>query len=61
MNIFEYNDKEYDKKLEEIFSNIDKEQLKKDLISCGLEINMEVKKLDLKLEKGHAVFLILME
>ena len=29
MNIFEYNDKEYDKKLEEIFSNIDREQLKK--------------------------------
>ena len=55
MNIFEYNDKEYDKKLEEIFSNIDREQLKKDLISCGLEIYMEVKKLDLKLEKGHAV------
>lgn len=38
MNIFEYNGEEFDKKLDEIFKNINREQLKKDLIECGLEI-----------------------
>lgn len=38
MNIFEYDGDEFDKKLDEIFANIDKEQLKKELIECGLEI-----------------------
>ena len=42
MNIFEYDGEEFDKKLEEIFQNIDKEQLKKELIECGLEIKPEV-------------------
>jgi hypothetical protein len=38
MNIFEYDGEEFDKKLDEIFANIDKEELKKELIECGLEI-----------------------
>ena len=38
MNIFEYNGKEIDKKLDEIFANISKDELKKELIKCGLEI-----------------------
>ena len=29
MNIFEYDGEEFDKKLDEIFANIDKEELKK--------------------------------
>ena len=38
MNIFDYKGKEFDKKLDEIFNNIDKEKLKQELIECGLEI-----------------------
>ena len=38
MNIFEFDGEEFDKKLDEIFSNTDKEMLKKELIECGLEI-----------------------
>lgn len=38
MNIFEYDGEEFDKKLDEIFANINKEKLKKELIECGLEI-----------------------
>ncbi len=38
MNIFEYDGEEFDKKLDEIFSNTDKEKLKKELIKCGLEV-----------------------
>lgn len=38
MNIFELEGEEFDKKLDEIFSNINKEELKKELIECGLEI-----------------------
>lgn len=39
MNIFELNDEEFDKKLDEIFSKIDKEDLFQELIKCGLEVN----------------------
>ncbi len=39
MNIFEYEGKEFDKKLDEIFNNISKEELKNELIECGLVIN----------------------
>ncbi len=39
MNIFELNDEEFDKKLDEIFSKIDKEKLLQELIECGLEVN----------------------
>ncbi len=46
MNIFEYDGKEFDKKLNEIFENIDKEQLKKELIECGLEIKQEIYKIE---------------
>jgi len=38
MNIFKYVGKEFDKKLDEIFANIDKDELKKELIECGLKI-----------------------
>ena len=39
MDIFKLNDKEFDKKLDEIFANIDKEDLFQELIECGLEVN----------------------
>ncbi len=42
MNIFEYDGEEFDKKLEEIFKDINKDELKKELIECGLEIQEEV-------------------
>lgn len=38
MNIFDYNGKEFDKKLDNIFNNIDKDNLMKELIDCGLEV-----------------------
>lgn len=44
MNIFEYEGKEFDKKLDEIFSNINKEELKKELIECGLVIKQSTYK-----------------
>lgn len=36
MNIFEYNDKEFDKILNEVFDNIDENVLKRQLMECGL-------------------------
>lgn len=39
MNIFKYKGKEFDKKIDELFNNISKEELKNDLIECGLVIN----------------------
>lgn len=42
MNIFDYEGEEFDKKLEELFQNIDKEQFKKELVECGLEIKTQV-------------------
>ena len=36
MNIFEYDGEEFDKKLDEVFNNMDKNTLKKELIKCGL-------------------------
>lgn len=39
MDIFELNDDEFDKKLDEIFENIDTEELFQELIECGLEVN----------------------
>ena len=36
MNIFEYDGEEFDKKLDEIFNNMDKNTLKKELMKCGL-------------------------
>ncbi len=39
MNIFKYEGKEFDKKLDELFDNISKEELKSELIECGLVIN----------------------
>lgn len=42
MNIFEYEGKEFDKKLDEIFKNINKENLKRELIECGLEIKRTI-------------------
>lgn len=36
-NIFEYDGEEFNKKLDEIFSNTDKKELKQILIECGLE------------------------
>ncbi len=39
MDIFKLNDEEFDKKLDEIFENIDKEDLFQELIECGLEVN----------------------
>ena len=36
-NIFEYDGEEFNKKLDEIFSNTDKKELKQTLIECGLE------------------------
>lgn len=38
MNIFEYEGKEFDKKLDEIFKDINKEKLKQELIECGLKV-----------------------
>ena len=42
MNIFEYDGEEFDKKLDEIFENINIEELKKELVECGLIIKQEV-------------------
>ncbi len=39
MNIFEYDGEEFDKKLDEIFDKIDSNELKKELLECGLVIN----------------------
>lgn len=36
MNIFEYDGEEFDKKLDEVFNNMDKNTLKKELMKCGL-------------------------
>ena len=36
-NVFEYDGEEFNKKLDEIFSNTDKKELKQILIECGLE------------------------
>lgn len=41
MNIFKYDGKEFDGKLNEIFDNIDKEKLKQELIECSLVIKEE--------------------
>ena len=41
MNIFDYNEEEFNKKLEEIFKNISSEKLIKELIECGLEIEQK--------------------
>ena len=55
MNIFEYDGEEFDKKLDEIFKNINKEQLKKELIECGLEIKQEIYNIEKEniLEEHH--------
>ena len=42
MNIFEYDGEEFDKRLDELFNSIDKEQLKRELVECGLEIETQV-------------------
>lgn len=39
MDIFKLNDEEFNKKLDEIFEDIDKEELFQELIECGLEVN----------------------
>lgn len=39
MDIFKLNDEEFDKKLDEIFENIDTEELFQELIECDLEVN----------------------
>lgn len=36
MNIFEYNGKEFDEKLDEIFKDVNQNELKQELIECGL-------------------------
>lgn len=38
MDIFDYDEEEFNKKLEEIFKNISSDELIKELIGCGLEI-----------------------
>ena len=43
MNIFKYEGKEFDRKLDEIFKKINKDQLKRELIECGLEIKKNKK------------------
>ena len=50
MNIFEYEGEEFDKKLDEIFANIDKEELKRELIDCGLEITQPTYNVQNKIE-----------
>ena len=41
MNIFKYEGKEFNKKLDEIFNNISTDELKKELIECDLKIKKE--------------------
>ena len=36
MNIFEYDGEEFDKKVDEVFGNINANELKRELIECGL-------------------------
>lgn len=38
MNIFNLKDDEFERKIDEIFDNIDSKDLLEDLINCGLEI-----------------------
>lgn len=38
MNIFKLNEKDFNKKIDEIFNNIAKDTLKEELIECGLKI-----------------------
>lgn len=42
MNIFNYEGKEFDKKLDEIFKDINKEKLKQELIECGLKVKEKI-------------------
>ena len=42
MNIFNLDDKEFDKKINEIFDNINPEELLEELVECGLKINDKV-------------------
>ena len=42
MNIFKYEGKEFDKKIDEIFKDIKKEELKKELVKCGLVLNKDI-------------------
>lgn len=39
MDIFDLSIGEFNKKLDEIFENIDTEELFQELIECGLEVN----------------------
>lgn len=41
MNIFEYNGEEFNQEIDKIFNNISTNQLKKELIECGLVIKQE--------------------
>ena len=50
MNIFDYEGKEFDKKLDEIFKNKSKEELKQELIECGLKVGVEMEE-DIKYKK----------
>lgn len=43
MNIFNYQGKEFDKKVDEIFNKIEANKLKEELIECGLEVKREDK------------------
>ena len=46
MNIFEYDGEEFDKKLDEIFANIDKEELKNEIIQSTYNTQNEIKKIE---------------
>lgn len=64
MNIFNLDEKEFDKKIDEIFDNIDPNVLLEDLISCGLKIEKKaeystyyVEEYDYSIEFGKKSFL----
>lgn len=48
MNIFEYNDEEFDRVLNEVFDNIDKNVLKRELMECGLILQKQTKEINIE-------------
>ena len=48
MNIFEYNDEEFDRVLNEVFDNIDKNVLKRELMDCGLILQKQTKEINIE-------------
>lgn len=55
MNIFDYEGKEFDKKLDEVFENKNKTELKKELVECGLEIQNKSTEQEMSLDTAKEI------